>query len=91
MNKLVNGQSVPLTSEEIAEYNQREADYEAEKQAYDKVAYKDLRSAAYPQLGEQLDMLWHAMDAGTFPMQAGWYDAIKAVKDEFPKPDPMVI
>ena len=50
------------------------------------LAYDQLRKAEYPPMGEQLDMLWHAMDEGMFPMVHSWYTAIKAVKVKYPKP-----
>ena len=33
----------------------------------------------------KLDALWHAMDEGTIPMAAAFYDPIKAVKALYPK------
>lgn len=45
------------------------------------------RAFAYPSFTEQLDMLWHAIDANeTLKTQfADFYNAIKAVKDAHPK------
>jgi len=48
-------------------------------------AYKHLRRSAYPLIVDQLDMLWHGMDAGTLPKVTDFYDALKAVKDQYPK------
>jgi hypothetical protein len=39
----------------------------------------------YPSLGDQLDMLWHAIDNGTLNKTSDFYTAIKAVKDAHPK------
>jgi hypothetical protein len=50
------------------------------------VAYQSLRAEAYPALGEQLDMIWHAMDNNLIPMAREFYDARKAVKEQYPKP-----
>ena len=39
---------------------------------------------------DQLDLLWHDIDSGLFGDSAktgGFYQAIKAVKDKFPKPE----
>lgn len=44
-----------------------------------------IRKHTYPPIGDQLDMLWHAMDNGTLPKVTPFYDAIKRVKDENPK------
>ena len=49
----------------------------------DPEAYKTLRQ--YPSLGDQLDMLWHAIDNGTLNKTSDFYTAIKAVKDAHPK------
>lgn len=48
--------------------------------------YATLRRDKYPAPGEQLDMLWHAMNAGTAPIIEPWYSDIKAIKDAYPKP-----
>ena len=49
----------------------------------DPEAYKSLRQ--YPPIGDQLDMLWHAIDNGTLNKTSDFYTAIKAVKDAHPK------
>ena len=56
--------------------------------AYDAKAYARTREAAYPSIGDQLDMLWHAID-GDATLKSDYADfhtAIKAVKDANPKP-----
>lgn len=45
------------------------------------------RIKAYPSYGDQFDMLWHAMDDGTIPKVEPFYTEIKAVKEQFPKPE----
>ena len=49
--------------------------------------YQGNRANAYPQYGEQLDLLWHAIDADADlkTKLAGFYNAIKTVKDANPK------
>ena len=47
--------------------------------------YKLQRLENYPNLGDQLDMLWHAIDNGTLNKTSEFYTAIKAVKDAYPK------
>lgn len=47
--------------------------------------YTEQRRRNYPIMGDQLDMLWHAMDTGILPKVQDFYDAVKAVKDQFPK------
>ena len=55
---------------------------------YDAKAYARTREAAYPSIGDQLDMLWHAID-GDATLKSDYADfhtALKAVKDANPKP-----
>jgi len=47
--------------------------------------YDYYRKQKYPPIGDQLDMLWHAMDDGVLPKVPSFYDAIKSVKDSIPK------
>lgn len=48
--------------------------------------YSVNRRCEYPTLGDQLDMIWHAMDAGQITKVDSFYDAIKQIKDKYPKP-----
>jgi len=50
--------------------------------------YQKPRRDSYPFVGEQLDMLWHAIDADADLKTkfATFYNAIKTVKDANPKP-----
>ena len=48
-------------------------------------AYKQQRMENYPFIGDQLDMLWHAIDSGTLNKTSDFYTTIKAVKDAHPK------
>lgn len=47
--------------------------------------YDKNRVLAYPQIAEQLDMLWHAIDSGTLDKTSDFYLKLKAVKDKYPK------
>jgi hypothetical protein len=49
--------------------------------------YARARADAYPSIGDQLDMLWHAIDADATLKSdyADFHTAIKAVKDANPK------
>ena len=42
----------------------------------------------YPSIGDQLDLLWHAIDAdeNLKVKFADFYNALKAVKEAYPKP-----
>ena len=46
------------------------------------------RSQEYPAIGEQLDMLYHAMDADSDLKTkfSGFYNTIKSIKEKYPKP-----
>ena len=53
---------------------------------YDGNAYQRTRAAAYAEIKEQLDQLYHDMTAGKLDATGEWHKAIKAVKDANPKP-----
>ena len=83
--EIINGEKVLLTAEEISAREAEEAAFLADRTAN---GYKSDRAASYPALGEQFDLLWHAIDADADlkVKLAGFYNAIKAVKDANPKP-----
>ena len=49
--------------------------------------YAELRRNAYPEIGDQLDMLWHSIDKDPQLKSKyfDFYEAIKAVKVKYPK------
>ncbi len=49
--------------------------------------YAEQRRNAYPQIGDQLDMLWHSIDKDPQLKSKyfDFYEAIKAVKVKYPK------
>lgn len=49
--------------------------------------YGENRRRSYPELVEQLDMLWHAIDSGTLDKNSDFYIKLKAIKDKYPKPN----
>ena len=49
--------------------------------------YRKKRAAAYPDVTEQLDMLWHAMNSGQVEKIEPFYSSLADVKQKFPKPD----
>ena len=81
--KQVNGKRVKLSEEEIKKL-QAEWDANALEQA--KTQYIHDRLAAYPSAGEQLDLLYHAMSKGEIPVATEWFNLIKQIKEENPKP-----
>ena len=51
--------------------------------------YQRDRASTYPELKEQLDLLWHAIDDGKFNVKSketDFYKKLKSVKDANPKP-----
>ena len=82
---LINGGKVAFTAEQEAARDAEEAVAAKEKTAN---GYKIERKESYPAIGEQLDLLFHAIDADADlkVKLAGFYNAIKAVKDANPKP-----
>lgn len=49
--------------------------------------YTDQRRQDYPPVQDQLDALWHAMDAGILPKAPGFYEPLLNVKRKYPKGD----
>lgn len=47
--------------------------------------YRNERANLYPKLEEQLDLLWHAMDADESKRLEPFYSTIKTIKDSYPK------
>ena len=48
--------------------------------------YKNDRANAFLSIGDQLDLLYKDFIAGTLDANGGFAKAIKAVKDNYPKP-----
>ena len=69
----------PVTESQIA------AELTRLQAEYDNNDYQRVRAREYPVIGDQLDMLWHAIDSGTLNKTSDFYTAIKAVKDAYPK------
>ena len=70
-------QTEPTQAEIDAEVIRLQADYDAKQYQRDR---------QYPQLGEQLDMLFHDMTAGKGDKTGEWYKAVAKVKADNPKP-----
>ena len=52
---------------------------------YDAKQYQ--RDRQYPEIGEQLDMLFHDMTAGKGSKDGEWYKVVAKVKSDNPKPE----
>ena len=72
---------------DVPQPSQAEIDAEVTKlQAeYDALQYQRDREPDYPDLAEQFDLLWHAIDADTLDKTSDFYTTLKAVKDAHPK------
>ena len=79
MHKIVDGVEVELTAEEVAEF---EAQWAKNKTESDLVQYKLDRMLQYPELAEQLDMIYWDKKNST----ERWKEAIDKVKSDNPKP-----
>ena len=74
------GATQPTQAEIDAEVTRLQAEYDSNQYQRDR---------QYAPTGDQLDMLWHSIDAGEFgdtAKQSEFYIANKAVKDANPKP-----
>tara|TARA_S200000501_G_C20471087_1_gene589454 strand:- start:108 stop:413 length:306 start_codon:yes stop_codon:yes gene_type:complete len=84
--------TVDLTSDEIAESEAIATENAKTKYVTDRLIHgkdSDGNSTTYLGIGEQLDQLFHDVDAGKFGADAKtgeWFNKIKAVKDANPKP-----
>ena len=82
---LINGKRVAFTAEEETARDTEETAAAVESAAN---GYKLNRRDNYPAIGEQLDLLWHAIDndADLKVKFSAFYNSIKEVKDANPKP-----
>jgi hypothetical protein len=49
------------------------------------IEYRYKRAPEYPNMADQLDMLWHAIDQNKLDTTSDFYQSLKAVKDKYPK------
>ena len=86
MHKLVNGIEVPLTQEEIAEFEARKVDHEKQLAAYELVKYRDQRAMEYPEIDEMVVALIEKIGEG----RSESFDVLMAkraaIKLKYPKP-----
>ena len=92
MYKQVNGVRVKMTAEEIAEQETLQTQWLEEQSKNnetitEQAPYIFQRRNAYPEIGDQLDMLWHSIDQNPKLKSEyfEFYEAIKAVKVKHPK------
>ena len=71
----------PPTEEKIqAKLKELQADYDTKK-------YQRDRETSYPEIREQLDLLYHDMTAGKGDKTGEWYKSVNKVKTDHPKPE----
>ena len=66
--------------------DESKVDEEVKKLETEFKAKKYQRDRKYPEIGEQLDKLFHDIDQGKLDKNGGFFKALKAVKDAHPKP-----
>ena len=72
-------QTPPSEAEIDAEVIRLQAEYDAQE-------YARTRDQLYPNLAEQFDLLWHAIDGDALDKTSDFYTKLKKVKDDNPKP-----
>ena len=70
-----------FTDKELEELNKKHVD----AKDVQNVQADHNRRISYPEIGEQLDMLWHAIDDGALDKNSDFYKSLKKVKDDNPK------
>ena len=79
LHKLVNGKSIPLTEEEVLEFEAKEAAHALRVKEKAATQYRRDRAKEYPPVEEQLDIIYHkGLDA--------WKAVIAGIKVKYPKP-----
>ena len=84
--KMENGQRVLMTDAEEADLIVESSNIKNNEEKIE-APYINQRRNAYPEIGDQLDMLWHSMDQNAELKQKyfDFYQAIKSVKVKYPK------
>lgn len=82
LHNMVNGVQVPLTEEEVLEWELKKDVQDAKIEDLELTKYKRDRESEYPSIGEQLDMIYWDRVKGT----AVWDAVITQIKLKYPKP-----
>jgi hypothetical protein len=84
--KMENGQRVLMTDAEEADLIVESSNIKNNEEKIE-APYINQRRNAYPEIGDQLDMLWHSIDQDAELKQKyfDFYQAIKSVKVKYPK------
>ena len=80
-------QVISIRNDEAYDANNNVVHYDvaAVQSQVDASKYKEQRMLEYPFIGDQLDMLWHAINTNSLNQTSDFYTTIKAVKDKYPK------
>jgi|TARA_R100000479_G_scaffold74881_1_gene36340 hypothetical protein len=81
--KSVNGVKKPMTDNDLENIANTRGNNKFDQQEN---GYKYAREAAYPELKEQFDLIWHAIDKDKLDKTSDFYKQIKKIKDDNPKP-----
>ena len=82
-----NGQEIDVTSElEQSLIDAARAEIDALNYQKSRTGEDGSTDTIYPDLGEQFDLLFKDIAAGTLTTSGNLYTALKAVKDKYPKP-----
>ena len=85
---MLHGARVAMTAKEIAEHAAAQIAAQAERKTKPIIKeYQKNRKNEYPEIGDQLDMLWHSIDQDAALKQKyfAFHQAILAVKSKYPK------
>lgn len=83
LSKSVNGVVMEFDDDDYAQMIEDRANYYFDEQEN---GYIRARQFAYPDITEQLDLLFHDMTAGKGDKTGEWYKAVNKVKTDNPKP-----
>ena len=85
MIKYKNGSRIEMTEQEITYHQQQAALRNAQ---YESTLWLRKRQNEMPSLSKQFEMIWDDLDKGiAFTKTSNWYQAIKALKVKYPKPE----
>ena len=76
----VGGNTKNITKEQI------QAKYDELVEEDKKIQYQRDRETSYPEIKEQLDLLYHDMTSGKGDKTGEWYKVVNKVKTDNPKP-----
>ena len=84
INKITwnDGNPTNITNDQIlAKQAELQVEYDALQYQRDRIVHPE--KGGYPEISDQLDMMWHDKKDGT----TTWEDAVQAIKDKYPKGD----